>query len=440
LFDEAPNALAPMPVVDARRNPLDLAYLNEVNLRSTKMDTLDIQSRAVVYAIAKYPKLAGHFFDSIDLSVPHNIPCEELSIANPAPYYWAAQSIIAAGRTVSSALGENPATALIQLSQSIKAPSELPPMLDLVTGIKLSPADLQLVIANVSEVFDRLTATDREMAAIQEQWHLFDKVALLSSLLKAASISSTSLLNSYRAFLSRSLRGRSCDDHIIDRHHIKEAFNELAARLNSDGNNQIEQLRDQDLMPQFHASAVPVPSVPSLKPIMPEVRRIMSVKQANIQQEYRLGSPGTLQPETSDMEAILDFISSSTLSQSRCSICNYESKVTVVVMLLSSLPQGDAMKQTIDIAFNELLTSNSLENDNPSEWVKLIKDFRNISRKPDDKAKALIDKAIKSGSMPVLLPNPEAETIHRHFRESRDPIIAAYWLAEELMDPSFHIG
>ena len=438
IFAEARNSGKAMPVVDARRNPLDLAYLDEVNLRASKMDTLDIQSRIVTYAAHKQPRFASQLFHSIELKLPLPAACDELSVVDPASYYRAAQSVIAGSQLSSSQLGNSPVVALVQLVQSAKSPTELPSLLDLVSKTTLSAPDLALVSNKIGEAFDQLRATDREIAVIEEQWHLLDKVALLASQMKDQNVSYDSFLTAYRGFLIRSLHGSSCDDHAIDRNHIKQSFNSLAFRMNPGNNRGLELLHGEELSPTSHMPGLPVPPVPSLKAIIPQLRRIMDVKQANTQREYRLGQPGSIQPEISDMEALVDFISSSTLSQSSCSVCNYESKETLIIMLLGSLPQGDALKQTIDVAFNDLINSNSLEDDDPSEWVKLVSNLLNISRTPDQEAKATIAKAIAKGSMPVLLPSLEASEIHKCFQESRDPVISAYWLAETLLSPSFN--
>jgi hypothetical protein len=105
--------------------------------------------------------------------------------------------------------------------------------------------------------------------------------------------------------------------------------------------------------------------------------------------------------------------------------------------MLSYLPAGESLNRTIDFGINNVLTGSEVEDSDPSEWIKLLRVLLNVSRSPDDKAKAIIAGAVKEHSAPILLPSPGGEEIKFQLGQSKDPVINAYLTAENILHLSY---
>lgn len=439
VFDSSVNAVHPYATVDASHTQIGRAHLVELDLRSSKMDELDIQARAVASALPFNAQFAQQLFGSISVITPHGYSCDTSSVANVSAYYETAALLIRDSRLSTIEYNESRAAYLISLSQTMNAPVEIIPLAKLLTDARLSAADLELATTTFTTSLGSMSATDREMAVIEDSGQLTQEVDALASELRASGLSEAALIQAYRGFLIRGLSKSQCTDYSIDRHEVAQRFNALIAQHLGGYSSAVAPLTFKQLQPGMQSDAPAEPKIPVPTPIMPQIRRIVDLYHANLLQEYREGEPGTLQPENADMQAVLDYLMSSDSQGSSDPLCHFESNETTLTMLLSYLPSGDALNRTIDLSVNRLLANNELENDEPSEWIKMLRNLLNVSRTPDDKAKAFIADTIKRQYIPLLLPSPAAKEIERQLEESSDPVIHAYSTVEGLLPIPYQI-
>jgi len=437
VFENSVKAKYPYPTIDASHTQLGLANQIGVNLRWTRMDTLDIQARAVEHALAVSPKFAQELFESISIRTPHGYSCETRSIANVSAYYKTVGLLMRDDRLSSLAYNESSTIYLATLAKTMNAPVEIVPMANLLSDKQLPVKDLGPALAGFAGSLSSLTATDREMAVIEDSGQLTQAIESLAEVFKASGASESVLLQAYKDFLIRSLSAEQCSDYSIDRKQVVKRFNGLAAQRLGVGSTTFSLLTEDQLRPLKRTDPVPEPLLPVAYTVMPQIKRMLDIKKANLIHEHSSGEPGTEQPDDADMQAVLDYVVSSDSYSPGCPLCDFESRMTTVIMLLSYLPTGDALNRTVDLGINSLLANSSMEEEEPEEWIKLMRDFLNISRTPDAKGRSLIDDALKQNVVIVLGPSPAAKEVKFQLRQSNDSIIRAYYTIERVLPIPF---
>ncbi len=436
VYDNAVNAVYPYPTVDGSHSQIGLAHQIELNLKSSGLDALDIQAKAISRALPISPRSAQKMFERITLKTPHGFGCDTRSLPNVQAFYSTAQLLIRETRLSTVAFNEDRNVYITTLAQTMNAPVEIVPVARLIAD-NLAPADLEGPAQAFISSLSALTATDREMSVIENAGQLSQAIGDLAHKLSDSGISNVSLLKTYHDFLIRSLSVQQCGDSSINRQAVATSFNALIAQVSRNDDSVVSKLVDEQLRAHSTASPSPEPQMPIAKAVAPQLLRLMDVSAANTLQQYRLGKPGVLQPEKSDMQEIINFMLSIHSVSPPCPLCDYEGKDTLLVMMLSYLPAGEPLNRTIDFSVNSILTGSEVEDSDPSEWIKLLRVLLNISRLPDDKAKAIIAGAVKEHFAPILLPSPGAEEIKLQLGQSKDPVINAYLTAENILHLSY---
>jgi hypothetical protein len=189
----------------------------------------------------------------------------------------------------------------------MNAPVEIVPVARMIVD-NLSHADLERPAQAFVSSLSALTATDREMSVIEISGQLSQAIGDLAHKMSDAGISNVSLLTSYHDFLIRSLSVQQCTDSSINRHAVATRFNALIAQASRNDESAVSMLVDEQLRSRSTASPSAEAQMPLAKAIAPQLLRLMDVSAANTLQQYRLGKPGVLQPDNSDVQEIINFM------------------------------------------------------------------------------------------------------------------------------------
>ncbi len=316
VFDNAVDAVQPYPIRDASHSPLGLTH-QVASERYQKMDALDIQTGAARYALGLSPRFAQSLFQSISVTTPHGFSCDARAIPDVSAFYDTADLLIKDGRLPAIAYGESGPVYIESLARTMNAPVEIVPMAKLLVDSRLSARDLQAIVAAFAVAFGSMTATDREMSVMEDSGQLTEAVDSVAGAMKTAGLSDAALIQTYRDFLIRGLDKEQCSDYSVDRKQIAKRFNELVARRFGVDSSVVALLAGEQLAAQKRQEVQPEPKVNIPAEVWPYLRRLVDTYNANMVQKYRSGKPGTIQPETADVEAVMDYVFASETQNSR---------------------------------------------------------------------------------------------------------------------------
>ena len=430
IFRSAASALYPSMEVDAAHHEGEsLSHLTENVLFDLKSDALDIQTRAVERALRLSPQFATHLFEELKVDEVR-ASCKNAAVEDVSAFYNVATKIIQDKR-IRTVFKQDKALYLLTLASNMRIPAQIAPLASIIPDASLSPEQLrQVEIAFVASL-TAITASDRELTAAEETGHLTHAIELFSAKLAKSGISSEPLLAEYRGFLLRSLTRERCADYSLDRVKMARRFNGLIPNTKPES-PEMSPLSDTDLTPKSTGESASDEMVPWNKQLIPQIRRILLAHSARVAEEYRLGQPGTIEPEPSDVEDIVKDATSLEPSDAACPVCDFYSKCISLTRLVNMLPPGHQLERAINAEI-DFLSFSAMQRDNPTAWVYYLKMLINISRKPTDAAIVALTAEAKKRNLAYGLPNPEAVAIRDGLRRSSDPIIATYMSAENLL-------
>jgi hypothetical protein len=427
----AASAHYPYMVVEAAGHAHSdtLSHVTRNMLAMLKLDTLDIQTRAIERALPSSPQFASHLFEELNLGEVRAF-CKDAMVEDVSVFYVTAAKIIEDKR-IKTVFKHDKVLYLQSLASNLRVPAQIAPLANLMIQVPLSPEQLgQVEMAFVSSL-STITASDREMTAAEEGEDLSHVIGSLSAKLTQSGISSQPLLAAYRGFLLRGLTPERCADHSLDRTEMAQHFDALLPDKPPDSSDMSPLSRSQ-LNPESTGDAASYQIVPFNEQMMAKMQRIMAAHQARVTGEYRSGQPGTIEPEPSDVEDVVKYAISLEPSGAECPVCDFHAKGHILMMLIDILPAGQELERAIS-AEVDYMSLNVMQNDDPIAWLALFKHLLNDGRKPQEEATAALAAEAKKGMLPWGLPNPEAGVIRKSLRSSSDPIIVAYMSADDLL-------
>jgi len=395
-----------------------------------KVDALDIQTRAIQEALPSTPHFAMTLFEELNLPEVH-ATCKDPTVEEVSAFYITAAQVIEDKR-IRVVRKQHRDLYLQNLASNVRVAAQIPPFATLLTRVSLSSQELRGVVSALVASLSTITASDREMTAAEEGQHLTDAIKSLSTRLTASEISPQPLLAAYRGFLLRSLTEERCSDHSLDRAQMARSFNVLVSGATFQSSSAMSPLSAASLSPKSAGASASYETIPLNQQVMSKMQRIMAAHQARVAEEYRSGAPGTITPETSDVEDVLRYTTSLGSSGDACYVCSFYEKCTLAMMLKDILPPGDELERAIN-AEVDYLSFNAMEKDNPVAWLAYFKELINSSRAPEPDATAAVTSEVDKKRTPWGLPNPEATMIRNTLRKSGDPIIAVYMSADDLL-------
>jgi len=433
VFHTAASARYSHMVVEAAGHPHKdtLSHVTRNMLGMLKLDALDIQTRAVERALPLTPEFAKQLFEELNLGEVR-ASCKDATVEDVSAFYTTATKIMEDKR-IKTLFKQDKAFYLQSLVSNMRVPTQVAPLATLIAQVSLSPEQLGQVETAFVSSLSTLTASDREMTAAEEGGHLTDAIKSLSAKLAQSSISSEPLLAAYRGFLLRGFTPERCADHSLDRAEMAQRFNALLPSTTPESSD-MSPLSDTQLNPKSTGDTASYEIVPFNDQLMPQMQRIFAAHEARFAEESRLGQPGTIQPEPSDVdvEDVVKYAISLEPSGAACSVCDFDAKGGLFMMLVDTLPAGHQLERAIN-AEVDYLSFNAMQKDDPIAWLALFNHLINDSRKATHEATAALTAEAKKGMTPWGLPSPEAAVIRKSLYKSPDPIIAAYMSADDLL-------
>lgn len=429
IFHSAGGAHYPYMLVDAAASPgVDtLSHVTTNMLSMLQLDTLDIQMRAVKRALKSTPRFATHLWEEVNLDEVRT-SCKQGTVEDVSEFYKTA-AIIVQDQRIKTVFKGDKVSYVQSLASGMRIPAQIAPIANLIAQMRISPVQLEQVETAFVSSLDVITASDREMTAAEEGGGVTNAIKLLSAKLTKSNISSEPLLMAFRRFLLRSLTSERCADHSLDRAEMAQRFNALLPSRMSEG-----LLSASELNPKSIGQKASYEVIPFSDELLPQFQRIRAAHEARFAEEYRLGQPGTIEPEPSDVDDVVKYAVQLEPSGAECSVCDFHAKGGFFMMLVDSLPPGHQLERAIH-AEVDYLSFNPIQKDDPIAWLTLFRQLLTASRKPTKKATAALTAQAKAGSgmTPWGLPSPEATTIRDGLRGASDPIIATYLSADDLL-------
>ncbi|MGA9061228.1 MAG: hypothetical protein WB341_06115 [Terracidiphilus sp.] len=363
--------------------------------------------------------------------------CTDANVENVAPFYLIVAKIIE-DRRITTVFGEDKESYLSSLVADMRIPAEIAPLAQLIASVPLPPDQLGRIEGAFDSALSRITASDREMTAAEDDGNLTRAIDLLSSKFAQAGVYPGRLLAAYRRFLVRSLTAESCSDRSLDRAAITRSFNALVPGSLASSPD-LAPLSAAQLEPQSKGASAPRQTVPYDAPLMTKLYRIATAQAAGSTEAYRNGQPSTIVPEFSDVDDVIRYAVSLQPAADECPVCDFEAKGALLTVLVQLLPPGSELEKAV-YAELDYLTLNGMQKDNPVAWLHLFKKLINASRKMNDQTKNSLTARAKKGTlMPLAAPGADAPEIREMLRGSTDPIISTYTSADDVLHLPFRV-
>jgi hypothetical protein len=194
-------------------------------LGNSKLDALEIQTRTIERALPHTPQFAGQLFEEMKLK-EDRASCSDANVEDVSPFYLTAAKIIE-DRRITTVFGEDKESYLASLVANMKIPAEIAPLAELIASVPLPTDQMSQIEGAFDSALNKITASDREMTAAEDDGNLAHAIDLLSSKFTQTGVSPGRLLAAYRGFLVRNLTPESCSDRSLDRATIALSFNAL---------------------------------------------------------------------------------------------------------------------------------------------------------------------------------------------------------------------
>lgn len=404
-------------------------------LGNSKLDSLEIQSQAIEHALPLTPEFAGRLFEEMKLQ-EDRASCTDADVEDVAPFYLIAGKIIG-DRRIKTVLGEDKELYLLSLVADTSIPAEIAPVARLIVRLPLRADQLGQIEGSFDSALNKITASDREMTAVEQDGDLTHAINQLSAKFAQAGVFQGRLLAAYRNFLVRSLTPESCSDSSLDRAAEARTFNALIPESLANSPD-LAPLSAAQLEPQSTGASAPRQTVPYNALMMAKLYRIAAAQAKGSTDLYRNGQPTTVGPDASDVDDVIQYaISLQPSAADECAVCEFESKGALLGALVQLLPPGSELEKAV-YAEVDYLSLDDMQTNNPVAWLHLFKKLINASRTMNDQTRnALTARAMKGTLLPLGTPSAAAPEIREMLRRSSDPIISTYTLADDLLHPPY---
>lgn len=399
-------------------------------LDNSKLDSLEIQSRVVERVLPLTPQFAGQLFEEMKVKEVRAF-CTDANVENVAPFYLTVAKIIE-DRRITTVFGEDKESYLLSLVTNMNIPVEIAPVANLISKVPLAPDQLGQFEGTFDSALNRITASDREMTAVEDDGNLTHAIDLLSSKFAQAGVYPGRLFAAYRSFLVRSLTHDSCSDRSLDRATVARSFNTLIPHSLASSPD-LAPLSAAQLKPQSSGDSAPRQTVDNDETLMTKLYRIAAAQAAASTETYRNGQPGTQVPDSSDVDDVIQYALSLQPSAGECPVCDFEAKGALLTVLLQLLPPGSELEKAV-YADLDFLSLNDMQKDNPVAWLHVFEKLINAGRKMDEQTENTLTTRAKKRTLPPLeTPSAAAPEIRAMLHRSTDPIISTYTLTDDLL-------
>lgn len=437
-FSGAAEARFPFPVIDVANNPLGYSRLEQVDLATSHLDGLNIRTQVISLLLPTNPQLAASLLDKVPLPQQKSFACSDSTVPFSGSYYDAARMILNSQRVTTVGSWPSKSAFLDHLASSPQGASQIAPLASLLANIKTSPAELASATAHLDAYLASVTASDREMLALERDGQLTKSIADLATAGRSKGLSEKPIIEAYRDFLVRSLAGEACKDRTLDRKELVRRYNALLQ--SSPTMSKSEPLTTSEVAPR-HISTEQVvqESIPTYRSLSSQLDRLSTVNTANQSVLARTGKIGEYQLESADLEDVLTVATSPIPSDARCPVCEFEGRQTLFVTLLSNVSPGSQLERVLEQNINYGIAHSPVQETDPPCWLKVVKNLINTTRTPGKDDRKQLDDIIKTGTVPVFSPNGERQLVLTAMEKTNDPVLHAYVLAERLINPPYQM-
>ena len=315
--------------------------------------------------------------------------------------------------------------------ENISSAVQLAPMAELLAQMEFGVGQFGELLAAYMNVLQRLQATDREMAAIENEHTLSKAMRLLLTRTLNETSSAAPLLSAYRTFLLRSAAAAPCGDVTANWNHIVQDFNQLRRDYDPDG--AVGAIDLSGFVRTFgkgdHAEVEYLPDSSAFGGLL---SKVYALKQRENGSNKQLDTQGW---ET-DLAAFLKQIDAYDPSQSECEDCAYYDKAKLLLLFFDLAPTGNYKDRILDRLVS-VLAHDPMQVNAPLEWAFQVKLLLNMSRKASKEQARQIEKLQSKGQVLTMLPSAAGPKIVASMKQSNNYVLYLYAVADELLQNQF---
>jgi hypothetical protein len=428
LFEDASTAKYRFQQKDAIG--ASLSRHREVVRALTVLDVseLAIRTRVIRTLLRQNPLLARRLFDSIRLEIP-TCSCASPVVFDVSDYYALATEIVNVGIYDSERKHQTHITVLADIIHSITSPVELGPAAEMLANSTLSGPEFNQLFNDYVAALKRVSATDREIQALETKGRLTFAIELLANKSRAQE-SAAVLLREYRAFLIRSLKGRPCSDRSLDREAVANRFQGLVDKFGV--RDQVGNVTYAQISPTAQiGDSAQIEKLPDGAEFRDYRIRLDKIRASATQTGIWIKETES-QEMTDLVNKFLDSLRERTAKPGECSACVFDLKNAMYLFLIDSAMPNHGLERTVD-DYVRFLALNPAKNDAPAEWLFGLMRLLNQARTATEDQNRKLRTLEKSGTTLSGLPSAAAMQIHNALRQSDDPVLGTYEATESLL-------
>jgi hypothetical protein len=322
--------------------------------------------------------------------------------------------------------------------QGITSASQLAPVAELLLNTSLTKNDLERLTVSYSSALHQLKATDRELAAIEdelggEQHTLPAALRKLVDRNAAAGIWSGTLLDGYRYFLLSSST-QPCAEAGSNWTRILVDFNSLASQI-YDGQN-VPTLDPHDLTAingfAEHAHFHQLAKTDDFDRLFGMIVQVRTTQQNS--------TPAELDAGTETLESVYaDFLNKMDAydpSKAACEECAYFKKAKLLLIFFDQAPSSYFQSQILD-RLTSVLSASPLQSDWRVLWLFQVKLLLNFSRVPSKEQWKQIEALKTGGAFIPMLPSSLGPQILASMKQSSNFVMFMYASTDEALKTRF---
>jgi hypothetical protein len=432
LFDSTGSAQVQykQKVADPKANTL---ARETIVVQTLNLDSLSIRTRIIRAMLSMDRIKAQRELEEMRFQIPA-AGCKSPLIPDVSGYYAELPSL--ASRVFpSDEKGRRAQSVWIKDNiENISSAVQLAPMAKLLAEIEFDVGRFGDSLAAYMNVLQRLRATDREMAAIENEHTLGNAMRLLVTRALNETSSAGPLLSAYRTFLLRSAAEAPCADVTANWNNVVQAFDQLRRDYDPDG--AVETIDLSGLVrPSRQDDHAEVKYLPDSSAIGGLLSTVYALKQ----REIDLGGSNK-QPDTEgwqeDLAEFLKQIDAYDPSKAKCEDCAYYDKAKLLLLFFDLAPTGTYKDQILDRLVS-VLAHDPMQVNAPLEWAFQVKLLLNMSRKTSKEQAKQIERLQSKGQVLTMLPSAAGPKILASMKQSNNYVLYFYAVADELLQNQF---
>ncbi len=430
IFNAAPKMLYKANKKYAANQPgTSLAANDAAVLESMRIDTLDVQTRAVRLLLPDMPEKASDLFGQI--SLPARRPTCADPLVDDLTSYYETLALLMRDSRVKTIAGQPKADFFLTVVRGANDLERIAPLVSIMSKLPFEGDDLRISTGYLAANIQQAVASDREEIALSGP--LLAGISELVHRMRDAQTPYAQLLKALRYGLTANLSRSYCPDVTAPRAVIASSFNSL---LTPASPGFPERIDPSELTTLTAAEPVvdPLLAIDDAT-VGSAIRRIVFANQARQAENYNSSNPSMIEPESSDVDELLQFALSPVDEGVGCPLCQLGARGQIFLILQNALPAGRMLESWVNGEV-DFLTSSPLEEEDPLAYLQILKNLIRFSRPVPAESRKTLSDQVRNGELP-LYPVEEPEFVHKELRASANPVIRAYMTYEDVFLPAF---